>query len=495
MKQPPRITYQQWLDKINAGEKDYPDNLVPDPENYLAFPEIIDYPLPTLSEWTKERKIIDLSPTYSPRGLIWCLINSGDSLRGCWLDLATAQRWASLGIVFSIDLWTLSSNLSDSSERVQPGKRYGGEFVYCPKCDRWDVIGIQRSNCNLCGSRVEYVASNRWSCSGFYLNDNGFSSKCLGRGQTPVFVGEECPWGCGTLLKTIKKANIGLCYHKLTQITDTEYTEETCLVGNAVLQPSHKQKMSRDREKVRTRLTRGSLGGERTLIGQSVNITEYLINPLTDLPERDLNNKVVAAEHTLKCDECESIICFNKRYEKECSSCGLLASAATYIALEIYLNEASMDEPESQGDDDWKLREIARGEAQEKNEYIIHWKREQRRLAGKEEKFDTNEAQLKLWKEASKPEKDDPKLKHKYIPRRKRDLRKEFINYRLWILLNKNGGSIEQANIPHLYAQEFSEYKSLITPRQAEEAVKRLAGEGRISMEKIHGGKIVIIKL
>jgi hypothetical protein len=185
------------------------------------------------------------------------------------------------------------------SSMVPRGKKYTGEFVFCPSCKRWDVSGIQRTKCNLCGSKIEYipsdrvhnvlcgstieyVLSDRWRCKGTYIADKGFPAQCYARGRSPNVAGDGCAFGCsGSTLRAAKAVKITLGYHKLTQISETEYNEEICFVGEAPHTISHVQKLDRDRIDIRRRLTRGSVGSWRGKVRQAVDVVEPLINTLT----------------------------------------------------------------------------------------------------------------------------------------------------------------------------------------------------------------------
>ncbi|MEN6600677.1 MAG: hypothetical protein ABFC21_09740, partial [Rectinema sp.] len=393
------------------------------------------------------------------------------------------------------------------------GAMFDGEFIFCPSCKKWDVAGIQRTKCNLCGSKIEYISSDRvrnvlcgstieyvlsdrWSCKGTYLADTGYPAKCYGRGRSPSLSGDECACGCGgSTLKAARAVKITLGYHKLTQISETEYKEETCFVGDAPHTKSHVQKIKRDRLAVRHGLTRGSVGSWRCKVSQAVDVVEPLINPLTDALVRDpISCKVVVEEYDLKCDECGSIIRYNELYEKECTGCGLLASQSAYRSMENYFNANIGEEPEAEGDDDEKLRELERGSDRERAEYIRDWRAIRQKG---EEKADLNKAQQDNWR---KEQRDAAKsiieehMEHKYIPPLDEKHRLDFIDYRLWTLLNMNGSRIKQAAIPALFESEFN--GAIITARQAEESVKRTAKLGRIEVEAVYGtpeGKRIII--
>jgi hypothetical protein len=386
------------------------------------------------------------------------------------------------------------------AERIYPqGPKYTGEFVYCCSCGKWDVAGIQRTNCNLCGSTIEYVISDRWSCKGTYIADKGFPTKCYGRGRSPNLAGDECAFsGCGrSILKAAKAVKITLGYHKLTQISETEYKEEICLVGDAPHTISHTQKLKRDRLDLRRRLTRGSVGSWRCRVRQAVDVVEPLINPLTEMPVKDsISGKVVVEEYDLKCEECGSIVRYNKLYEKECSGCGLLAFNSAYLSMENYFNASIGDEPEARGDNDWKLRELMRGSEKERAEYIRDWRAERRKREG-EERADLNKAQQGIWQKEQRDAANriiEEHREHKYIPRTEEKHQLDFRDYRLWTLLNMNGGKIAQAEIPALFESEFN--GAIITSRQAEESVKRTVKLGRIKVEAFYSspeGKRIII--
>jgi hypothetical protein len=155
--------------------------------------------------------------------------------------------------------------------------------------------------------------------------------------------------------------------------------------------------------------------------------------------------------------------------------------------MENYFNAIIGDEPEAQGDDDWKIRVMTRGADREIQEYIREWRAIRRNQAEKDD--GNNVAQRQKWKNASVR---SDELKHKRLPRTEQRLRTDFIDYRLWTLLNMNGGRIEQATIPALFASEF---KANLTLRQAEESVKRIEDAGRIKVKYSYDtrGKRIII--
>jgi hypothetical protein len=414
----------------------------------------------------------------------------------------------------SLGLWTLSQGVSQAACLKQRGPKYAGEFVYCPSCEKWDVSGTQRTKCNLCGSDIEYISSDRvrgvlcgstieyvlsdrWRCKGTYIADQGFPTRCYGRGRSPSVAGDECAFaGCGrSTLKAAKAVKITLGYHKLTQISETEYKEEICFVGDAPHTEGHVQKLDRDRLAVRRGLTRGSVGSWRCRVRQAVDVAEPLINPLTEMPEKDpISCKVVVEEYDLKCEECGSIVRYNELYEKECSGCGLLASNSAYLSMENYFNANIADEPEARGDRDWELQELMLGSERERAEYIQDWRAIRRKG---DERADLNKVQHGSWrKEQQDAAKRIPKehRAHKYIPRDEEQLRTDFIDYRLWTLLNMDGGRIEQADISVLFESKFNGV--IITARQAEESVKRAAKLGRIRVEAVYGtpkGKRIVI--
>jgi hypothetical protein len=166
--------------------------------------------------------------------------------------------------------------------------------------------------------------------------------------------------------------------------------------------------------------------------------------------------------------------------------------------MENYFNASIGEEPESQGDKDWKLRELIRGSEKERAEYIREWRAERRKREG-EERADLNKAQQGIWKKEQRDAANritEEHREHEYIPHTEERLRTDFIDFRLWTLLNMNGGKIAQADIPALFESEFN--GATITARQAEESVKRTEKLGRINVEAVYGSKgkrIVINRL
>lgn len=445
----PLMTLAEYLEMFDSNQIDY--------NRYLPFPEITDYPISSVGEIGKcehgqSREPLHFLPANTPQEIYQPI-------------------------------------------RTYPhGAKFDGDFVFCPSCKKWDVSGIQRTECNLCGSTIEYVLSDRWSCKGTYIADKGFPTKCYGRGRSPNVAGDECAFGCdGSTLKTAKRVRISLGYHKLTEISEKEYKEEICFVGDAPHTKSHVQKLDRDRIDLRRRLTRGSVGSQRCRVNQVADVVEPLINPLTEMPEIDpKSGKVVIEEYSLKCDECGSIVRYNELYEKECTGCGLLASQSAYRSMENYFNANIGEEQEAQSDDDWLVQAFWQGSEKERSDYIRDWRAERRKGEGAE-RADLNEAQHDSWrKEAKRISKEHGD--HKYIPRTEEDIRMDFRDCRLWTLLNMNGGRIKQADIPALFKSEFN--GATITERQAEESVKRTAKLGRIEVEAVYGtpeGKRIII--
>jgi hypothetical protein len=330
--------------------------------------------------------------------------------------------------------------------------RRDGILVYCPLCEKgYMVTDAQDLKCSLCGSNIVVVES----------------------------------------------VNLTIGYHKLTQTSDTTYKTEICFVGNAPHTQTHKERLDRDRLSIRRRLTRGSVGSWRCKVNQAVDVVEPLNNPLTGVPYRE-GGQVVAEEYDLKCDECGALVRYNQRYEKECSGCGLLASNSAYRAMENYFNMVTREEPEAQGDSDWKLRELNGGSEREINEYIHYW-----RAARRGDKPRVNKQQITIWENgqreafsyARNKRRFDPKHKNDYIKHNSRKHKTKFLDDRICLILSNNGnGGMEQKEIHRqltLFPGESTSYSSI------KKAVNRMEKAGRIKAWSIYDnrGKIKMVRL
>jgi hypothetical protein len=139
------MTLKAWLDKVDAKNKE--DQI--DYNLYLPFPKIIGWHPQTVEPKTRTS-----------------------------IDPAEEQRLAGF-INASIAFRALSQGFCHAASVTTSRPKYTGEFVYCPSCNKWDVSGVTRTRCNLCGSDIEYVASNRWKCKGTYIQIKDFQQTVM----------------------------------------------------------------------------------------------------------------------------------------------------------------------------------------------------------------------------------------------------------------------------------------------------------------------------